>query len=97
MPKYVVLYKFTDQGAKTIKDTVQRARDNRTESERRGFTIHGVYWTQGQYDLVTIVEAPNETAMMTAMLGIVSAGNAKSETMRAFDENEMQQITAALS
>lgn len=97
MPKYVVLYKFTDQGAKTIKDTVRRARDNRAESERRGFTIHGVYWTQGQYDLVTIVEAPNETAMMTAMLGIVSAGNAKSETMRAFDENEMEQITAALS
>ncbi len=96
MPKYVVLYRFTDQGAKNIKDTVQRARDNVTDSERRGFKIHGVYWTQGQYDLVTIVEAPSEEAMMTAMLGIISAGNAKSETMRAFDETEMERITAAM-
>ena len=64
MPTYVVLYTFTDAGAKNIKGTVQRARESRAENERRGFTVHGLYWTQGQYDMVAIVEAPDEQAML---------------------------------
>jgi uncharacterized protein with GYD domain len=43
MPTYVVLYKFTDAGAKNIKGTVQRARESRAENEQRGFTVHGLY------------------------------------------------------
>jgi hypothetical protein len=42
---YVVLYKFTDAGAKNVKGTVQRARESRAENEQRGFTVHGLYWT----------------------------------------------------
>ena len=47
MATYVVLYKFTDQGAKDVKGTVQRANEARADNERRGFTVHGLYWTQG--------------------------------------------------
>jgi uncharacterized protein with GYD domain len=92
MPAYVVLYKFTEQGAKDIKDTVQRAREARRANEQRGFKTHGLYWTQGQYDLVAIVEAPNEEAMMAGLLNIQGAGNVRSETLRAFTENEMEGI-----
>lgn len=92
MPTYVVLYKYTDAGAKNIVDAVERARESVAESEKRGFKVHGVYWTQGQYDLVTIVEAPSEEAMMAAMFAIAEAGNARSETLRALTPEEMSAV-----
>ena len=92
MPRYVVLYRFTAQGAKTAKGTVQRVRQVREENEKRGFKTLGVYWTQGPYDLVSIVDAPSEEAMMGAMINVVGAGNVTSTTMRAFDEKEMESI-----
>lgn len=87
---YVVLYKFTDQGAKNVTDTVQRANEARADNERRGFKVQGLYWTQGQYDMVAVVEAPDEQAMMTGLFNIASAGNVRSETLRAFTAEEMQ-------
>ena len=92
MPSYVVLYRFTDQGRKNIKDTVRRAQEVRAENERRGFKVVGHYWTQGRYDLVTVVEAPNEESMMSGLFGIAAAGNVSSETLRAFSDDEMQRI-----
>ncbi|MDO8611244.1 MAG: GYD domain-containing protein [Dehalococcoidia bacterium] len=90
MPTYVVLYRFTDQGLKGIKDTVRRAREVRAENEKRGFTVVGTYWTQGRYDLVSIVEAPSEDAMLAGLFNIAATGNVHSETLRAHTEAEME-------
>lgn len=92
MPNYVVLYKFTEQGRRNIKDTVKRAQDIMKGNRERGFEIKGYFWTQGQYDLVTIVDAPSEEAMMSGIFSIAEAGNAVSETMRAFTAEEMQKM-----
>ena len=89
MPRYVVLYRFTDQGLKSIKDTVKRAEEVRKANESRGFKIIGTYWTQGQYDIVSIVESPDEESMNAGLFNIAAAGNVHSETLRAFDEAEM--------
>ena len=96
MPTYVVLYNFTDEGLKNAKETVKRARESRAENERRGFRIHGLYWTQGQYDLVAIVEAPDERSMMAGLLNVAGAGNVRSQTLRAFSEAEMETIVAEI-
>ena len=90
MPTYVVLYRFTDQGLKGIKDTVRRAREVRAENEKRGFKVVGTYWTQGRYDLVSIVEAPSEEAMLAGLFNIAATGNVHSETLRAHTEAEME-------
>jgi uncharacterized protein with GYD domain len=92
MPSYIVLYKFTDQGIKNVKSTLERAREAQADSEKRGFKVHGVYWTQGQYDMVTVLEAPDEQAMLTGLLNIAGAGNVHSETLRAFPMEEMAQV-----
>jgi uncharacterized protein with GYD domain len=92
MPRYVVLYKFTAEGAKTIRDTVKRARQTREEHEKRGFKVQTILWTQGPYDIVSIIDAPSEEAMMGAMTHVVTAGNVSSTTMRAFDDKEMEAI-----
>ena len=89
MPRYVVLYRFTDQGLKNIKDTVKRAQEVRKQNEARGFKVVGTYWTQGRYDLVSIVDAPSEEAMLAGLFNIAATGNVHSETLRAYDEAEM--------
>ena len=91
MPRYVVLYNFTDQGLKSIKDTVNRAQEVRKANESRGFKVIGTYWTQGQYDIVSIVEAPDEDSMLSGLFNIAETGNVHSTTLRAFDESEMSQ------
>ena len=96
MPTYVVLYKFTDQGAKNITTTVERAKETQQENERRGFKLHGLYWTQGRYDLVAIVDAPDEDSMLAGLFSIAEAGNARSETLRAFTAEEVSRALSRL-
>lgn len=92
MPSYVVLYKFTDEGAKHIRSTVERAAELQRENEQKGFKVNGLYWTQGQYDMIAIVEAPNEESMLAGLFNIAAAGNVRSETLRAFTAAELQPV-----
>ncbi len=94
MATYVILYKYTPEGAKNIRDSIKRAGRIRQQNARVGFTVKDVYWTQGSYDMVAIVDAPSEEAMMGAMMNVVSAGNVTSVTMRAFDAVEMSRVLA---
>jgi uncharacterized protein with GYD domain len=94
MATYIVLYKYTPEGAKNVRDSIKRAGRIRQDNARVGFKIRDVFWTQGSYDMCAIVEAPSEEAMMGAMLNVVGAGNVTSTTMRAFDALEMSRILA---
>ncbi len=94
MPTYVVLYRFTAQGRKNVKESVRRAAEIRKQNEALGFKVLGHYWTQGRYDLVAVVDAPSEEAMVAGLFKIAEAGNVASESMRAFSAEEMQRILA---
>jgi len=94
MPNYIVLYRFTAQGRKNVKESVKRAAEVRKQNEARGFKVLGHYWTQGRYDLVAIVDAPNDDAMVAGLFGIAETGNVASESMRAFTAEEMQKLLA---
>lgn len=94
MATYVVLYTFTPEGIKGIRDSVKQANRRRQANARIGFQIREVFWLQGGYDMLAIVDAPSEEAMMGAMMNLVSAGNVTSMTMRAFDATEMSRILA---
>jgi uncharacterized protein with GYD domain len=89
-----VLYRFTDEGRKNVKRSVERAEDVRKQNEARGFKVIGMYWTQGRYDLISLVDAPNEGAMVAGLFNIAEAGNVASETLRAFTAEEMRKIVA---
>ena len=92
MPKYVTLYNWTDQGAATAKDTVNRYQAAKQLVESKGGTIDTILWTVGPYDLVTISDFPDEETGTAVSLQLASTGNLRSTTMRAFDEGEMKGI-----
>ena len=48
----------------------------------------------GAYDLVSIVDAPNDEAMTTLALSVSSQGNVRTQTMRAYSADEMGKIMA---
>jgi uncharacterized protein with GYD domain len=92
MSTYVTLIKWSDQGARSAKDTVERSRQFRADLERRGGKLLSLYWTQGHYDVITTVEAPDDQTIMAALLAIGTLGNVRTETLRAFNESEMEAI-----
>jgi len=94
MATYIVMYNFTPEGAKGIRESVKRTGRIRQDNARVGFKIRDIFWTQGAHDMVAIVDAPSEEAMMGAMLNIIGAGNVTATTMRAFDATEMGRILA---
>lgn len=96
MATYVVLGTFTDQGMRNVKQTTQRADAARGAAKELGVNMREIYWTQGQYDLVTLVDAPDETSLSAFGLKLASAGNVKFQTLRAFTKDEMDKILAKM-
>ena len=57
MPTYISLVNFTDQGIRTVKDTLDRAERSAELAEKHGARLQQLFWTVGPYDIVSIVEA----------------------------------------
>ena len=92
MATYVVLAKFTDQGIRNAKESPKRADAFKGMAKTFGVTVKELVWTQGRYDIVTIVEAPDESAAMSLNLSLGALGNVRTETLRAFSAAEMTKI-----
>jgi uncharacterized protein with GYD domain len=92
MATYVTLFNFTEQGLRSIKDTVRRTEAARAAAEKAGLKIKDVLWLQGQYDLMAIIESNDETATAAFALGTLKLGNVRGETLRAFTAAEMEKI-----
>ena len=96
MPKYVTLYNWTDEGAKTVKETVNRARAATQAAEGMGGKIETILWTIGPYDVVSVSEFPDDETGTAVSLQIASTGKIRTVTMRAFAEDEMAAIIAKM-
>ncbi len=92
MPTYVTLVNWTEQGVKDAKDTVRRAQEFRGDVERRGGKLLNIYWTQGRYDIVAVIEVPDEQTAMAELLMLGGMGNVRTETLRAFTDSEVESI-----
>jgi len=96
MVTYVVLGNFTDQGARNVKDSPKRADAFKEMAKTFGVTVKEIVWTQGRYDIVTILEAPDEAAAMSLSLSLSALGNVRTETLRAFSAADMKQIVGKM-
>ena len=92
MATYVTLYNFTDQGLKTIKDTVKRTEAATKAAAEMGMKVKEVVWTQGQYDLIVISEASDDVKANAFALNTLKMGNVRGQTLRAYTAAEMTKI-----
>ena len=95
MATFVVLLNFTDLGIRDVKDSPERLNAFRAMAEKMGVSIKSVYYTVGNYDIVTVVEGPDE-AVTAALLKVGSLGNVRSQTLRGFSPDEMKQMISKM-
>jgi uncharacterized protein with GYD domain len=92
MATFVSVLRFTDQGARNFQDTQKRAADFRAGAEKAGVTVREQYWMLGRYDGLLVLDAPDEETVTALMVALGALGNVRTQTMRAFDENEIGSV-----
>ena len=96
MAMYVSLVNFTDQGIHNIKDNVKRSEAAMAEAEKMGMKIIQALWTMGAYDVVVLLDAPDDETISAFTLKIGSMGSVKTHTMRAFTKDQMGTVLAKI-
>ena len=93
MPTYIMLTRLTSDGVKTIKDNPARVQEVNKEVEQLGVKVVSQWATLGEYDFVTVVDAPDEKTMAKLSIEMGSRGSVMNETLTAIDAEE---FTASL-
>ena len=88
MPTYVMLTRLTSDGVKTLKDNPSRVHEVNKEVEQLGVKVVSQWATLGEYDFITVVEAPDESTMAKLSIEMGSRGTVMNETLTAIDAEE---------
>jgi uncharacterized protein with GYD domain len=94
MPTYITMLNWTEQGIRNYKDTAKRAEAFGAAAQKLGAKLLNIYWTVGPYDLVAVVEAPDDETATAVLLQLGGVGNVRTTTLRAFGREEMDRIIA---
>jgi uncharacterized protein with GYD domain len=93
MTQYVLLGNFTQKRMETIKDLHASIKESAKVFESFGVKITKMVFTLGRYDVVGILEAPDEEAIAKAVLSWGSRGLLRTETLTAFSPELMVELT----
>jgi uncharacterized protein with GYD domain len=96
MPTYIALLNWTNQGISKVGASAKRLDAGRKAFKKAGIEMKDVYLTMGRYDLVCVIEAPDDETYAKAILGLGSQGNVSTETLKAFSEDEFRKIIGSL-
>ena len=92
MPTFISLFSWTEPGVHDVKNTAKRAAGFRSSIQDGGGSGKDIYWTMGRHDGVIIFEAPDDATAAAVMIGGCAIGNVRTETLRAFTEEEIQGV-----
>jgi uncharacterized protein with GYD domain len=96
MPHYISLIRYTDKGIENLKDSPKRLEATKKAFEAAGGKLKAIYWTLGQYDAVAISEFKDDEAGLKINLAGAMQGYIRSESLRAFTEEEFRKVVASL-
>jgi uncharacterized protein with GYD domain len=97
MAHFIILWKFTEQGIRTVKDSPKRSETFKNSIEKAGGKLVDTYFTLGQYDGVSIVEAPDDATIMSSLLSFRSQhGSSTTMTLKAFTAEETATVLGNL-
>lgn len=96
MVTYISLVSYTDQGARTMKDSTKRADVAKEGALKFGVHMKEMYWTLGSCDLVVVVEAPDDASYLAFGASLAAAGNVRTQSLRAFSKDQMNDVFAKL-
>ena len=88
MPVFIMLTRLTSNGVKTLKDNPSRVQEVNKEVEQLGVKVLSQWATLGEYDFVSVVEAPDDKTMAKVSVELGSRGTTSNETMSAIPAEE---------
>ena len=89
MATFVMLTNLTPEGVQTLKNNPNRVQEVNKEVEQLGVTVKEQWATLGQYDFITIVEAPDEKTMAKVSVELGSRGTMSSQSLAAIPAEEL--------
>ena len=92
MAAFISLLNFTEQGIKNFRSSPDRSQAFMAMAKKMGVTVKEIYWTVGVYDIVLIMDAPDDETIAALMFSLASLGNVKTHTLRAFDSSEIKKV-----
>lgn len=96
MATYIMLIQYTQKGIENIKESPARLDRAKEQFKAMGAELKEFYLVSGQYDIVVIAEAPDHETISKVALSVGSVGAVRTETLRAFTEDEYRRIIVAL-
>ena len=96
MPTYISLVRWTQKGIENIKASPRRLDAAKKAFQAAGGELKEFYLVTGQYDMVVVAEFPDDETQAKVILATGSLGNVRTETLRAFTEDEYRKIIADL-
>ena len=96
MAHYVVLVQFTPEGIANVEESAKRAAAFKDLAASMGVTVETILWTLGAWDIVCLLDAPDDETATALALSISKRGNIKTQTLRAFDAGEFESIVAKM-
>jgi len=93
MPNYVTLINDLDRGISNMSKTLENAESFVKLAETMGIKVKDIYWTQGQFDGLAIINAPDSDTVLALMM---KYGNVHAHTMRAYSPDEIRDIIKRL-
>ncbi|MFB6103181.1 MAG: GYD domain-containing protein [Haloplanus sp.] len=96
METYISLVNYTTEGVQHMEDSPDRLEAARNVVESMGGELVEFYLTMGQYDAVAIMEMPDAESATQAGITISGAGAVRTETLRAFPEDEYRELIDGL-
>ena len=88
MPTFVMLTNLTSEGVQTLKNNPTRVQEVNKEVEQLGVKVVSQWATLGEYDFVSVVEAPDERTMAKLSIEMGSRGTVTNETLTAIEAEE---------
>jgi uncharacterized protein with GYD domain len=83
MSTFIMLSTLTDEGAETITENPDRIKEVNLEVESLGVKVLHQFATLGQYDFISIVEAPDNETIARVSAELSSRGSIRLQTLPA--------------
>ena len=83
MATFIMLTNLTPDGVKTLKNNPSRVQEVNKEVEQLGVKVVDQWATLGQYDFITVVDAPDASTMAKVSIELGSRGTMTSQTLAA--------------
>lgn len=96
MGLYISLVNWTDQGIRSVKDLPGRLDGARQLARKYGCEMTHFFLTIGAYDMVAMLEAPDDEAAAKFSLALASTGSVRTSTLKAFSEDAYRKIISGL-